>query len=157
MFPNVTEAEMVAKIVADQQQQGLRMSQMEAAITAAQAAGAAATAANAGGTGQGGNPPDFHTGNEEWGGGKGFGKGGYQSLMDEKHFRRVDKFEGNPANLKSWMFDLATVCEYVDHTLARDLKLQIKERPKLNIGNGEFIIDQAHSVHDYHTVGNQKK
>ena len=52
------------------------------------------------------------------------------------------------------MFDLVTACEYVDHTLARDLNLQIKEMPKIIIENGEFIIDEARSVHDNYTVGN---
>ena len=45
------------------------------------------------------------SGREVWGG----------WLLDEKHFRRCDKFEGNPAKFKSWMFDLATAVEYVDH------------------------------------------
>ena len=62
--------------------------------------------------------------------GKGFGKGGYQSLMDEKHFRRIDTFDGNPAKFKSWMFDVVTACEYVEHDMAKDLKDQIRLRPK---------------------------
>jgi len=78
MFPNMTEQEMVAKIVTDRQQQAVRMSQMEAAITAAQAAGAAAATAAAGATGgaTGGKGGDWHQGFGEWEqGGKGFGKG----------------------------------------------------------------------------------
>ena len=76
---------------------------------------AAAGATAGAGQGSGGNSPD-------WGEGKGFGKGGYQSLMDEKHFRRIDKFDGNPAKFKSWMFDLVTAVEYVEHDLARNSK-----------------------------------
>ena len=126
----------------------MEMAQMKQMIDLMQQA---ATAAGAGqGQGSGGNSPD-------WGEGKGFGKGGYQSLMDEKHFRRVDKFEGNPAKFKSWMFDLLTACEYVDPSLARDLKLQTKERPKINIEEGEFKIEEARGVHDNYTFGNQKK
>ena len=49
---------------------------------------------------------------------------------------------------KSWMFELATAVEYVDHSLARDLKLQTKERPKINIGEGDFKIEEARGVHD---------
>ena len=72
-----------------------------------------------GATGKGG---DWHQGTGAW------EKGGFPRVMlDETHFRRVDKFEGNLAKFRSWMFDLATACEYVDHTLARDLRMQIKE------------------------------
>ena len=76
--------------------------------------------------------------------------------MDEKHFRRVDKFEGTPAKFKSWMFDLLTACEYVDPSLARDLKLQTKERPEINIEEGEFKIEEARGAHDNYSFGNQK-
>ena len=50
--------------------------------------------------------------------------------MDEKHFRRIDKFDGNPAKAKSWMFDVVTACGYVEHDMAKDLKDQIRLRPK---------------------------
>ena len=80
-------------------------------------------AAVAAGAGQGGK------GGTDWDMGKGLGKGAYQALMNEKHFRRIDKFDGNPAKFKSWMFDLVTAFEYVEHDLARGLKDQIKLRP----------------------------
>ena len=146
MFPNMSEAEIVQKMAASMQHQTMRMAQMEAAIAAAQAAGAAATAgaaaaaasgggATGGASGKGG---DWHQGFGAWeAGGKGFGKG---VVLDEKHFRRCDKFEGNPAKFKSWMFDLATAIEYVDHGLAKDLKLQMKVTTKIEIVNGEFQL-----------------
>ena len=46
------------------------------------------------------------------------------------------------------MFDLATACEYVDHTLARDLRMQIKERPKIDIRNGVFQVPFENTTHD---------
>ncbi len=70
MFPGVAEAVVVQKIVADQQQQGLRMAQMEQAITAAQAPGAAAAAAGAMGGGATGGASgkcgDWHQGFGAW-------------------------------------------------------------------------------------------
>ena len=67
-------------------------------------------------------------------------------VLDEKHFRRCDKFEGNPAKLKSWMFDLATAIEYVDHGLARDLKLQIKEAQNQNSQEFQLPIRLAITI-----------
>ncbi len=61
-------------------------------------------------------------------------------VLDEKHFRRCDKFEGNPANFKSWMFDLITAVGSVDQSLARDLRVQLKERPKVEVIDGKFDI-----------------
>ena len=53
-----------------------------------------ANAAPAGATGKGG---DWHQGQGAWEqGGKG---GGGRVVLDEKYFRRCDKFEGNTANL----------------------------------------------------------
>ena len=44
--------------------------------------------------------------------------------MDEKLFRRIDKFDGNPAKFKSWIFDVVAASEYVEHDMAKDLKDQ---------------------------------
>ena len=48
-------------------------------------------------------------------------------------FAGVTSSKEKPAYFKSWMSDLATVVEYVDHGLARDAKMQIKERPKIEV------------------------
>ena len=70
--------------------------------------------------------------------------------MDEKHFRRIDKFEGNPAKFKSWMFDLAAAVEDVDHDLAMDLKMQMKMRPKIEVQNGEFVLPMGLDIETNH-------
>ena len=81
-----------------------------------------ANATAAGATGKGG---DWHQGQGAWEQG---GKGGNgRVLLDEKQFRRCDKFEGNPAKLKSWMYDLITAVGSVDQSLARDLMVQLKK------------------------------
>ena len=59
-------------------------------------------------------------------------------VLDEKYFRRCDKFEGNPAKFKSWMFDLITAIGSVDQSLARDLKVQLKTKPKIEIIDGKL-------------------
>ncbi len=61
-------------------------------------------------------------------------------VLDEKYFRRCDKFEGNPAKFKSWMFDLITAVASVDQSFAKDLKLQLKRRPKVEIIDGKSDI-----------------
>ena len=93
------------------------MGQVKQAIAAAQAAGlAAGGGATGGATCKGG---DWHQGCSAWEQG---GKGGFgRVVLDEKYFRRCDKFEGNPTNLKSWMFDLVTAVSSVDQSVAREL------------------------------------
>ena len=62
-------------------------------------------------------------------------------VLDKKHFRRCDKFEGNPAKLKSWMFDSITAVGSVDQSLARDFKVQLKAKPKVEVIDGKFDIN----------------
>ena len=67
-------------------------------------------------------------------GGKGDGKGfGKRVILDTKYFQRVDKFEGNPAKFKSWIFDLLTQIGSIDSELAKDLRKLLKDRPKLTV------------------------
>ena len=143
MFPGFSEEQIVQKIAADQQQQAMKMAQMEHAIAAAQTAGLAAGGGTTGGaTGKGG---DWHQGTGAW------ESGGFPRVMlGEKHFRRVDKFEGNPAKFKSRTFDLITAVGSVDLSLAKDLKEQLKARPKIETDEGVFkipadvLIDENH-------------
>ena len=82
--------------------------------------------------------------------------------MDEKHFRRIDKFDGNPAKFKSWMFDLVTAVEYVEHDLARDLKDQMRLRPKIDVQHIKFVLpdelwenstyEHSHKKYKVHSV-----
>ena len=79
-------------------------------------------AINAGAKGFGGATgadEDWHMGEGRW------YKGGMEGrvVLDEKHFRRCYKFEGNPAKFKSWMLDLITAVGSVDQSLARDINV----------------------------------
>ena len=54
-------------------------------------------------------------------GGKGDGTGfdegrgmGKRVILDQKYFQRVDKFKGNPAKFRSWIFDLLTSIGSID-------------------------------------------
>ena len=42
-------------------------------------------------------------------------------LLDEKDFRRVDKFDGEPAKFRGWLFDVFTALNHIDSLLAADL------------------------------------
>ena len=71
---------------------------------------------------------------------------GKRVVLDQKHFQRVDKFEGNPAKFKSWIFDLTTAVGSVDLNLAKDLKNLLKERPKLEVNSGVFYFPGDYEV-----------
>ena len=74
-----------------------------------------------GATGKGG---DWHQGK---GAREEGGKGGHgRVVLDEKYFRRCDKFDGTPAKFKSWVFDLITAVGSVDQSLAGDLRGLLK-------------------------------
>ena len=71
---------------------------------------------------------------------------GKRVVLDQKHFQRVDKFEGNPAKFKSWIFDLITAVGSVDLNLAKDLKNLLKARPKLEVNEGVFYFPGDYEV-----------
>jgi hypothetical protein len=71
---------------------------------------------------------------------------GKRVVLDQKHFQRVDKFEGNPAKFKSWIFDLITAVGSVDLNLAKDLKNLLKARPKLEVNDGVFYFPGDYEV-----------
>ena len=60
-------------------------------------------------------------------------------------------FEGIPETFKSW-FDLITAVGSVDQSSAKDLKVQLKTRPKVEIIDGKFDIplDDIHIDLDTH-------
>ena len=41
--------------------------------------------------------------------------------LDEKHFRRMDKFDGDPLKFRGWYFDLKVILGGLDEKLAVDL------------------------------------
>jgi hypothetical protein len=43
-------------------------------------------------------------------------------ILDEKYFRRVDKFEGDVTRFRGWMFDVMVAIGQVDNELAKELK-----------------------------------
>ena len=63
---------------------------------------------------------------------KGNGKGGvgksgeYYQDLDEKHFRRVDKFKGDKDRYKSWMYEVLTAIGVVNTRLQKELKELMK-------------------------------
>ena len=122
----MTEQEIFVKLQADNVQMHQEMLQMKQLLDQANAAANAANAtAAAGAKGYGGatgTGEDWHMGKGQW------FKGGMEGrvVLDEKHFRRCDKFEGNPAKFKSWMFDLITAAGSVDQSLTTDLKCNCK-------------------------------
>ena len=101
--------------------QAMEMAQIKAAMDSLHAQQQATFGGAQGGTGLG-------TGGK--GDGKGFGK---RVILDTKYFQRVDKFEGNPAKFKSWIFDLLTQIGSIDSELAKDLRTLLKDRPKLTV------------------------
>ena len=80
----------------------------------------------------------------------------YQSLMGEKHCRRIDKFDGNPAKIKSWMFDVVTACEYMEHDMAKDLKDQIRLRPKIDVQQIKFVLPDELTLNPTFDQSHQK-
>ena len=89
-----------------------------------------ANAATAGATGKGG---DWHQGQGAWEhGGKGWNG---RVVLDEKYFRRCDKFEGTPAKFKSWVFDLVIQLGSVHQELGRGVRAMLKSRNKIEVEN----------------------
>ncbi len=71
-------------------------------------------------------------------------------VLDRKYFQMVDKFDGNPAKFKSWIFDLITAVGSVDLSLSKDLKNQLKERPKIEIVDGAFQLPMSLPIDENH-------
>ena len=49
-------------------------------------------------------------------------QGNHRVVLEEKHFRRVDKFDGDMAKFRGWVFDLTVAIGQIDKVLCRDLK-----------------------------------
>ena len=64
------------------------------------------------------------------------GKG--RVALDEKYFRRCDKFDGTPAKLKSWASDSVAAIGSVDQSLAGDVRELLKGRNKIEIEGNRF-------------------
>ena len=62
----------------------------------------------------------------------------------------VDIFDGNPAKLKSCIFDLITAVGSVDLSLSNDLKSQLKERPKIETVDGVFQLPIGLPIEENH-------
>ena len=61
-------------------------------------------------------------------GGKGSGQGSDRPedwrkvVLDEKYFRRIDKFEGDFGKFRGWLFDLLVAVGQVDDRLGKEIK-----------------------------------
>ena len=67
------------------------------------------------------------------GAGGGGGPGGFRGskvVLDERNFRRVDRFEGDSHKFRGWIFDLTVALGQVDHELSRQLEGMIKRCPE---------------------------
>jgi hypothetical protein len=49
-------------------------------------------------------------------------------VLDEKYFRRIDKFDGDFAKFRAWLFDLLVSIGQVDNNLAKELKLMLSRK-----------------------------
>ena len=47
-------------------------------------------------------------------------------VLDEKYFRRVDKFDGDLSKFRGWLFDLLVAIGQIDRDLAVELKTMLK-------------------------------
>ena len=134
MFAGMNQEQIFSKLQADNERMHAEMIQMKQMVDQANAAAAGATAAAAaaaaaGATGGGGKGGDWHQGQGAWEQG---GKGGNgRVVLDEKYFRRREKFDGTFAKFKSWVFDLITAVGSVDQSLAGDMKGLMKLRSKI--------------------------
>ena len=48
-------------------------------------------------------------------------------LLDEKYFRRLDKFSGDASAYRGWIFDLVMVLNQIDPDLAKEVNKVIGE------------------------------
>ena len=48
--------------------------------------------------------------------------GGKKVILEEKYFRRMDKFEGDAAKYRSWVFELGIAIAGIDEELAGELE-----------------------------------
>ena len=49
-------------------------------------------------------------------------------ILEVKHFRRMDKFEGDPGKFRSWLFDLTLAIGQIENGLARELSWPTKRK-----------------------------
>ena len=85
------------------------------------------------------------------GGGKGDGprdpgNGGKKVALEEKYFRRMDKFEGDAAKYRSWMFDLGVAIGGIDEELASELERlsRLEDGDKWNPGEDLDMRDEMY-------------
>ena len=63
--------------------------------------------------------------------------------MDEKYFRRVDKFEGDQTKFRSWLFDFQVATQQVDPKLGRAIDYLIKEDKSFMIIKDEMLVSYS--------------
>jgi hypothetical protein len=63
--------------------------------------------------------------------------------LDEKHFRRMDKFEGDVGKFRSWIFDLEVALGSIDSELGKVVKALLRENiPDPSEANMDQNLDQ---------------
>ena len=112
-------------------QQRLSMEAMQQTIAGLTTAGA--TRSGTGGRGSGSGRDGDERGN---------------GLLNRKDFTLVDKFEGNPAKYKSWMFDFTTALGSVNRELTGQVRDLLKHRPKIAMVGGKWEVPNNFELGD---------
>ena len=85
----------------------------------------------------------WQTKQEEGGrGSAGFGHENNRMVLDEKYFRRVERFEGDVSKFRGWLFDLMVPLGQVDQDLGREVQRV------LSAGTGEKSADKWDPIDD---------
>ena len=71
--------------------------------------------------------------------------GGFRNKLEEKYFRRVDKFEGDVKIFRGWRFDLLVAIGQIDQALCGEIKAMISqvEREKEGIKEGWVAVNKG--------------
>ena len=72
-------------------------------------------------------------------------EGGFRNKLEEKYFRRVDKFEGDVKIFRGWRFDLLMAIGQVDQPLCSEIKSMISpvEADKERIKEGWVAVNKG--------------
>ncbi len=79
------------------------------------------------------------------------GHKGNKVVLDEKHFRRMDKFEGDVGKFRSWIFDLEVALGSIDSELGKTVKALLREHiPDPSEANMDANLD--HETQDTYST-----
>ena len=71
------------------------------------------------------------------------GEKGNQVVLDEKFFRRMDKFDGDLGKFRAWIFDLEVALGSIDSELGKTVRALLREHiPDPSEANMDQALDQ---------------